>query len=220
MVISAISFCPPRASAAPIAEQTVVTVKLLQSLQSGHERRGDRIRMEVAEDLKGPDRAVLIPKGTPVVGTITRSSGRKMFGRPGKLDFTIDYIKLGDQVRVPLRSTSTEVRGRNNSAAAITTAVLLTPVAVLLKGREVTVEEGRQFTVFVDQTTDIPSAAPSSAARPAAKPDPARISVIRLKNGDAVTGTVVGFKDGAYLVTTDLGQLTITQGKVESITEQ
>jgi hypothetical protein len=209
-----------QARAVPVPEQTPVKVKLLQPLQSGHDRKGDRVRFALAEAIMTPQHAVLIPKGTPVLGTITRSTGRRMFGQPGKLEFTIDYIKVSEHVQVPLRSSATVVRGRNNAGPAIGAAVLVTPIAVLVKGREVTLKPGQEFTVYVNQTTEIPGTTPALAATPASQLDKSRLSLFRFKNGDTLTGTLVGFKDGAYTIATDVGQISVSQDKIESISEK
>lgn len=232
---------PAPAAAIAIPEGTPVQVRLLQDLKSGQARKGEQVRLEVVSDVLGADRVVLIPKGTPVVGAVTRSSGRKMFGKPGKLEFDIEYIRLTDQDRIPLRSTPTSARGRNNAGAAIATAVLLAPIAVLVKGREVTVKTGREFGVFVDRQTEVAAASqpsrpvlqsvalhsqtstaaeqtPSSASQPAASTTP--LSEIKLKGGLVVIGTVVDFKDGAYHIVTDGGaQMVVPQDRVESITQ-
>jgi hypothetical protein len=213
----------PAASAAAaltISEQTPVKVKLLQELKSGHARPGDHIRFAVAADLTDQKHTVVIPKGTPVVGTITRSDGRRMFGKPGRLEFSIDYIKVTNQVRVPLRSAATAVHGRNNAGAAIGTAVFLTPVALFVKGREATLKPGQQFTVFVNQTTELPAPQPHVAAASLKHPERSPVSLIRLKNGDTLTGTVIEFKAGLYTLDTDLGRLIVNQNKIESIGER
>lgn len=210
---------PAPAAAVTLTEGTPVQVRLLQDIKSGHARKGEQVRLEVVSDVLGPDRSVLVPKGTPVVGTITRSSGRKMFGKPGKLEFDINYICLSDQMRVPVRSSPTSARGRNNSGAAIATAVLLAPVAVFVKGREVTVKTGREFGVFVDRTLEVGMPTLEKVALHVPKQSPAQVSEIKLKSGLILTGTVVGFKDGAYQVVTDAGQIAIPQERVESITQ-
>src|SRR5688572_20401424 len=147
---------PVESIAATVTEDTPVKVKLLQKLKSGHDRKGDRVRFAVLADVRAADKSILVPKGTPVVGTIIRSSSRKMFGQPGRLEFTIDYIKIGDQIRVPLRTTSTAARGQNHTAATTAAAVLVAPIAVFVKGENATVKEGTEYTVFVDQTTQVP----------------------------------------------------------------
>jgi hypothetical protein len=208
------------ASALPISEQTPVKVKLLQELKSGHERPGDHIRFAVAGDLTDGKHAVIIPKGTPVVGTITRSSGRRMFGQPGRLEFSIDYIKVSSQVRVPLRSAAAAVHGRNNTGAAIGTAVFLTPVALFVKGRDAILKPGQEFTVFVNQTTEIPPIQPPGVTALSPQAERSPVSLIRLKNGDTLTGTVIEFKAGIYTLETDLGRLNVNQNKIESISER
>src|SRR3954451_14336983 len=64
--------------AATISEQTPVKVKLAQQLRSGHDRKGDQVRFVVAADVKAKDKTVLISKGTPAVGTVIRSTSRRM----------------------------------------------------------------------------------------------------------------------------------------------
>jgi hypothetical protein len=213
-------------AAVSVSEGTPVQVRLLQDIKSGHAKKGEQVRLEVVSDVLGPDRTVAIPKGTPVVGTVTRSKGRKMFGKPGKLEFAIEYIRFPDDTRIPLRSTQTAARGRDNSGAAIASMVLLAPIAMLVKGREVTVKTGREFGVFVDRSVAV--ATSNEGNRPALetvalhvpKQAPAQLSEIKLKGGLVLTGTVIGFKDGAYHIVTDGGaQMIVPQERVESITQ-
>lgn len=230
LLVSALAVLPATLSPSPatavtLAEGTPVQVRLLQDLKSGHARKGEQVRFEVVSDVVGPDRSILVPKGTPAVGTVTRSTGRKMFGKPGKLEFTIEYIRLPDDTRIPLRSTPTAAQGRNNSGVAIATAVLLAPIALLVKGREVTVRTGREFGVFVDKSLDL--ARSNASGRPEVetvalhvpKNASAQLSEVKLKSGLILTGTIIGFKDGAYILQTEAGQMTIPQERVESITQ-
>ena len=47
-----------------------------------------------------------------------------------------------------------------------------------------------------------------------------KLSVIRFKNGDSLTGAILRKKEGAYIVRTDLGELTISEEKIEKIDEK
>jgi hypothetical protein len=209
---------PLRADAVSVPEQTPVQVRLLQELKSGRERKGESVRMETASPVKGPDGTILIAQGTPVVGTITRSGGRGMFGKPGKLEFSIDYIKVDEKTRVPLRSTPQSASGRNNKGAAIATAVLLAPVAIFVKGREVTVKQGREFPVYVDATTELTPTSGAAGAVAPSKPDPSRLTVITLKSGLVLEGTVIAYKNGEYTLVTQFGQSVIPEANIRSIT--
>ena len=50
--------------------------------------------------------------------------------------------------------------------------------------------------------------------------DKSRLSLIQLKNGDVITGTLIGFKDGIYTIATELGEMRISQNTVATITEK
>lgn len=210
------------AVAAPhaIAEETPVKLKLLQKLDSHQNRVNDRIRFAVSEDVVGPDRTLLIPKGTPVAGTVTRASHRGMMGKPGKLEFSIDYVQLNADLRVPLRTQKQSLHGRSNAGGSITAALLLLgPGWLLINGREITIPEGKEFTAFVDQKTTVPevqlAAVPSA---PTLKPDPWHLQEIKLKNGNTLTGSILTQKDGNYFIVTELGQFTINRDAIESLT--
>lgn len=230
--INAHADAPPPGAFVP--EETPVKVRLLQPLKSNHERSGDRIHFETTEDVVGSDRAVLIPKGTPVAGTVTRASHRGMLGKPGRLEFSIDAVQVSDTVRVPLRKTLNTLHGRDNSAGSITTALLLLgPAWLLINGREVSVPAGREFTVFVDQKTALPTAGATVAAVPnllppaaspapavllaAARPDLAHLQDFHLKSGGTITGSLRTQKDGMYFVLTETGELVIDREMLESI---
>jgi hypothetical protein len=203
--------------AATISERTPVKVKLGQQLRSGHDRKGDRVRFVVAADVKAKDQTVLISRGTPAVGTVIRSTSRRMFGQPGRLEFTIDYISVGGGQRVPLRTTATAAKGHSNTAATVAGAVLLTPIALFVKGNDVLVKEGTAYTAFVDQTMEVPGHPSAANAIDAAKKGAERLCVFRLKDGRTVSGVLESFQAGTYFVGTDLGRLQISQDKVQSI---
>jgi hypothetical protein len=213
------------ASAAQVklSERTSVRVRLLETLVSGGKKKGEEVRFEVVEDVLGPQHEVLISRGTPVFGTIQRSSGRGMFGKPGKLEISVDKTHAADGTKVPLRATEAK-SGRNNSGAAIATAVLLAPIALFVHGRDVRMEKGKELVAFVDEDVliDPSKAATASSASTASTSATAtgKLLVIQLKNGDKITGTIDGLQDGVYSVTTSSGTLKIAQADVTSITEK
>jgi hypothetical protein len=219
-ILVALCACPALtgAFAATVGEQTPVKVKLLQRLKSGHDRKGDKIHLAVAADVRGPDHTVLLPRGTPVVGTVIRSASPHLFGQPGHLEFTIDYVRVGDQLRVPLRTTAAAARGQSHAAATVAAAVLVAPLAVFVKGRNATIKEGTVYTVFVDQTTEVPTLTATAKALDAATNGVARQCIFKLKDGRTVTGVLESFQGGTYYVSTDLGRLQISQDKVQSFT--
>jgi hypothetical protein len=210
------------AIAAPVQleERTSLRVRLLQTLVSGGQKKGEEVRFEVVEDVLGPRREVLIGRGTQAYGTITRSSGRGMFGKPGSLEFTVEKTRAVDGTSVFLRATETG-RGRNNAAAAIATGVLLAPIALFVHGRDVKFDAGKEFTVFVDRdvTIDPDNAGGTSGTTTAATPA-GRLYVLTLKNADKITGSIDGLTAGFYSVGTSAGSLKIAQADVVSMIEK
>jgi hypothetical protein len=206
-----------------LSERAGVRVRLLETLVSGSKKKGEEVRLEVVDDVLGPNREVLIARGTPAVGTIQRSSGRGMLGKPGKLEFTIDKTHAVDGTRVPLRATEVS-RGRNNAGAAITTAVLLAPAAVLVHGRDVKMEKGREFIAFVDETVTIDPGKSGALSSNGAAGPPSQSSgkwfVFEMQNGDRFTGTLDALQNGVYTVTTRAGTLRVAVADVVRMTER
>ncbi len=87
-----------------IPEGTAVHLALLKDLKSGGSKGGEDVPFEVSQDVYGPGHVLLIAANTPAYGKIQESSRRGIFGKAGKLKFTIDYILAPDKTHIPLRS--------------------------------------------------------------------------------------------------------------------
>lgn len=104
------------------AAGTPVQLRLQDELKSGRSKKGDRVRFQVAADVKGADGAVLIPAGTPASGVVRESRSAGGFGRPGRLRFTCDELLPAEGVRIALAHDRgfTEVgRSRRGSAVGL-----------------------------------------------------------------------------------------------------
>lgn len=108
---------------------------------------------EVAKDIYGPGHVLLIAADTPAFGKVVESSRRGMFGKSGKLKFSIDYILAADKTQIPLRADAQIVRGRDNRTASIATAILLAPIAIFINGKDVSVNKGQDFVMYVNTDT-------------------------------------------------------------------
>lgn len=138
-----------------VPERTEVRVSLRQDLKSGASKEGAEVPFEVDRDVYGPNNKLLIRAGTPAYGKVTESKRRGILGKSGKINFTCDYIRLPDGTRIALRSESLRKAGKDNQGASIAAAILLTPFALLLSGKDVEVKTGTEFTMFVDANTTI-----------------------------------------------------------------
>jgi hypothetical protein len=136
-----------------VAEGTPVSLQLLQDVSSKTANVGDVLDFETNKPVIVGDR-VLIPEGAKAFGKVTEVERRKGFGKAGKLNFTIEYLILANGKVIKL---SSEVKGigKNKAGAAIAEAVLLTPLFLLKKGKNVSFDKGKIFKVFVEQDYEL-----------------------------------------------------------------
>jgi hypothetical protein len=156
-----------------IPDGTVVKLALSAALNSATNEVNDQVLFNAVEDLKVGD-VIVIPKGSTGVGHVVDVEKKKRLGRGGKLDFAVDYVKAFDGSNVRLRASST-ARGKEKTGTVIATTVLVSPLFLLMHGKDVKVPAGTQFSAYVDGDREIalapaPSAAPpaQAAAQPAA----------------------------------------------------
>ena len=206
---------PPAAAPAPpaaptpapvaIADGTPVKVTLKTELKSGVAKEGDPVPFAVTNDVLDANGKVVVPAGTPALGHVVQSSHRGMIGKPGKLEISCDYVALPNNgPHVPLRASEKTKYGQDNRAATVAVAVILTPLALLVKGNDVTAREGQQFTMYVNT----PPAAPAT---------PAGKSAFRLNDGTTVTGTIIRFDGTTYTVHTDAGDKLLKASDVKTV---
>jgi hypothetical protein len=75
-------------------------------------------------------------------------------GKKGKLSFSIDYLYLPEGQIVRLRSqVEKNLNGRGEAVAA--GAILLTPAALFIRGKNAKYEQGEIFTAYVDEDTSL-----------------------------------------------------------------
>ena len=86
------------------------------------------------------------------MGRIIVSKRRGMVGGKGDLQFTCDYALDVNGHRIFLRGGKLMGgQGRSNEFAAAVITILISSAGLLVNGRDIKVEAGQQFTVYVDQ---------------------------------------------------------------------
>ena len=175
---------------------------------------------EVAKDVYGPGHVLLIAADTPAFGKVIESSRRGMFGKSGKLKFSIDYVLAPDKTHIPLRADAQIARGKDNRTASIATAILLAPVAIFINGKDVSVNKGQDFVMYVN--TDTVTQSPLIAFTPALAADvpaaaPTSQSLFLLTNGTQVQGTLLSFDGSQYSVATSQGIRTLKATDIKSV---
>lgn len=136
-----------------LQEGSTVRVRILETLSSASSKVGEQVNMEVAEDVLA-DGKIVIARGAKAMGTITVAEPSKMMGKKGKIDFTIDYATDVNGKNIRLRS-AVKSEGKGSQGGVIAAAVIINPLLIFIKGKDVTVEKEKIFPVYVDRDYEV-----------------------------------------------------------------
>jgi hypothetical protein len=139
---------PATGTEAVIPDGTEIRLELVERLSSASARVGEKVRLEVADDVKVGEQ-VVIPRGAPAIGTVTVAQSRKSFGRRGKLDFTIDSVKTPDDQNIRLRITR-RAQGDERYLVAGVVSYFTIVGGFFVRGADVEVEVGTQYPIYID----------------------------------------------------------------------
>ncbi|HEY3328394.1 MAG TPA: hypothetical protein VGK19_00090 [Capsulimonadaceae bacterium] len=139
------------------AESTPVKVVVQQELKSGDSKEGQDVLFSTSTDVYSAAHILLVPAGSKAWGIVRKSSGHGAWGKAGKLDFSCDYLVAPNGTKVPLRSQSLAVQGKNNTNALVGGILALGVFGGFVKGRDVKIEKGAEFTMYIDQSTQLPA---------------------------------------------------------------
>ena len=138
-----------------LLDGTPIKLRLSQTLSSAEAKVGQEIPFEVVEEIKVDD-AVVLPKGSTAIGTVTEANPRRSMGRAGKLNMSVSYARLADQEKVALRAVKDSKGGGHVGAmtgAIVATSIVFFPAAPLflfIHGKDVTIPQGTEITAFVE----------------------------------------------------------------------
>jgi hypothetical protein len=153
----------PTAPAAPLIvggkaileDATSVRLRLSRNLSSTDAHAGDTVEFEVLEEVKIGD-ALVIPKGGIAWGTVTEAEHKKRMARGGKVDVTIDAVRLLDGERAALRGVKDASGGGHTGAMTggiVATAIIAWPAApffLFMHGKDVTIPKGTEVVAFIN----------------------------------------------------------------------
>ena len=140
---------------APIKIQDATALRLIlsESLNSATNNVDDPVRFEVTEDVKSGD-AIVVPKGSTAVGHVVEVEPKRRMGRAGKVNFTIDHVKAVDGSNVRLRASTTR-KGEDRTGAVIIGSAVLSPLFLIMRGKDIEIPKGTPFTAYVDGDREI-----------------------------------------------------------------
>ncbi len=135
-----------------IPEGTVVSLEFLDLLSSASATKGQKFNLEVVEDVL-VDGVLVAEAGVMAVGTVIDVQKRRMMGRSGDLNLSIDYMLI-DGKRVRLRASQSG-KGNNKIAATAVLTYLFGPLGLLKRGKDVEIAQGTSIDAYVDRATTV-----------------------------------------------------------------
>jgi hypothetical protein len=145
-----------------IPDGTIVRLSLLDNLSSATTENDEPVNLEVSEDVKVGD-VVAIPRGATARGHVVEVEERRRLGRAGKLNFSLDYVKAPDGTNVRLRASSAR-KGEDKTGTVIIGSVVLSPLFMIMRGKDVNIPKGTSFNAYVDGDREITFGGPPAAA--------------------------------------------------------
>ena len=135
-----------------IPEGTAVSLEFLDLLSSASATKGQKFNLEVVEDVL-VDGVLVAEAGVMAVGTVIDVQKRRMMGRSGDLNLSIDYMLI-DGKRVRLRASQSG-KGSNKIAATAVLTYLFGPLGLLKRGKDVEIAQGTSIDAYVDRATTV-----------------------------------------------------------------
>ena len=160
----------PASGTVKIPDGTPVRLSLQEELNSATAHTGDLVHLEAAEDVRVGS-MVVIPSGSAAVGHIVEAEHKKRLGRGGKLNFSVDYVKLPEGANEKVRASAAR-EGKDKTGKVIVGTVLVSPLFLLMHGKDVDIPKGTTFTAYTDGEHEValPGSGPQIAARAADPP--------------------------------------------------
>lgn len=149
-----------------IADGTVVTIEILEPLNSALLKRGDRFRLRLAETVLAEGEPVLA-SGLEGVGEIVHAEKSRSGGKAGELLIAARYLETSG-TQVPLRGLKVGGRGKDNTNAAMATAFAVGPFALFVRGREIVIPAGTLAQAKIAKELHLPAQSGTQAHAPAA----------------------------------------------------
>jgi hypothetical protein len=150
-----VSIAPVAGEPTILHDGTPIRLRLSRNLSSADAKTGDNVDFEVLEDVKVND-LVAVARGAIAIGTITDAEHKRRMARGGKLDLTIDYVRLVDDEKVALRGVK-ETKGGGHTGAMtagiVVTALVVWPAApffLFMHGKDTVIPKGTEITAYTN----------------------------------------------------------------------
>jgi hypothetical protein len=181
---------PPTKSSAtvPAAPNTLldgtpVKLRIGRNVSSADAKVGEHVDFEVLEEVQVMG-VVVIAKGANASATVTDAQAKRRMGRAGKLDLTLDYVRLADSEKAALSANAGGKGGSHTGAmigAMAATAIFTlggSALFLLMHGKDITIPKGAETTAYVNGDMRLDMAKFGVAHQVPAGQDPAQASLV------------------------------------------
>jgi hypothetical protein len=174
---------PAPSSQHVLKEGTDVRLATITELSSRKSRVGERFDLEVT-DAVSLNGQVVIPAGSRAVGEITRVTKKGMWGKSGKIDTRLLYVKVGDrQIRI---TGASDDKGKAGTAGVVAAVVFVPVVGFFVTGTSAVIPPRTPVTAYLEEDLPVVFAAPvaptplvvTPVAAPAAVQAPATVQTV------------------------------------------
>lgn len=136
-----------------IPKGTIIDVELLEELSSKKNHVDDDVKLKTLDNIIIND-VIVVQAGALVEGKVTKCTSSGLFGRAGKLEFTINSVRSINGVDIPLQYTDFKEAGSDDGAVAVAAVVTLIG-GLFMKGKNVSFPAGTKMSAKVVADTDL-----------------------------------------------------------------
>jgi hypothetical protein len=155
-----LAWVAPAADPPVLLDGTPLHLRLAENLSSADATTGQSVDFEVVDDVKIGDQ-IIIKRTAHAIGTVTEAQPKRRMGRAGKLDVTIDYVRMVNDEKALLRATKGGNGGGHTGAMVggiVAAAIVFWPAAplfLLVHGKDIKIPKGTEITAFVNGDTPV-----------------------------------------------------------------
>jgi hypothetical protein len=138
-----------------LQDGTPVRLRLNHNVSSADATVGESVDFEVLDELNINGISV-IPKSSTAIGTVTEAVPKRRMARGGKLEIVLDYVRLADTEKAPVRAVKDAKGGGHTggmTAGIVATGLIFWPAApffLFMHGKDITLPKGAEVVAYVN----------------------------------------------------------------------
>ncbi len=138
-----------------LEDATPVRLRFNRAVSSSDSQVNETVDFQVLQDLRINGTPVIL-KGSLAFGTVTEAQSKRRLARGGKLEINVDYVRLFDGEKAPLRAVHGGKGGSHvgyMTAGIVASGLIFFPAApffLFMQGKDMTIPKGAEVTAYVN----------------------------------------------------------------------